>query len=155
MVFSIGSCIAAVAPSLAIFLLGRVISGVGAAFVFGVATVYVLQISGPQRRGLFVGLVNTGYTVGVAAGAVVAGALESKIGWVSQCSCQYLFPNQLILECKRGVFWLQIPFAIPAGLGVFFSAPRSHSDQLNADQSLIAGLRRIDYLGVITMVRWT
>lgn len=154
MIFSIGSCVAAVSPSLPIFLLGRVISGVGAAFVFGVATVFVLEIVGPQRRGLFVGLVNTGYTVGVAAGAVVAGALESKIGWVSQRFVG-TFSYQLILGCKRGVFWLQIPFAIPAGLGVFFSAPRSHSDQLNADQSLMAGLRRIDYLGVITMVCWT
>ena len=85
-VFSIGGIIAAVSPSLPVFLLGRVLSGIGAALVFGVATVFCLEIVGKERRGFFVGLINAGYTVGVATGAVVAGALESKIGWVSQ-SC--------------------------------------------------------------------
>ena len=79
---SIGAAITAVSPTLPWFLVGRAVAGVGAAFVFGVATVFVIELASKKRRGLFVGLVNSGYTVGIASGAVIAGALEASIGWV-------------------------------------------------------------------------
>lgn len=129
---SIGAAITAVSPTLPWFLVGRAVAGVGAAFVFGVATVFVIELASKKRRGLFVGLVNSGYTVGIASGAVIAGALEASIGW-------------------RSIFWLQIPFAILAGLGIFFFAPKSQSDIENENQSTWDGFKRIDYLGVVTM----
>ena len=81
--FSIGGVITAIAPTLAWFLVGRSIGGIGAGLVFGVATVFVIEMVSKERRGLFVALVNAGYTIGVASGAVIAGALEASIGWVS------------------------------------------------------------------------
>ena len=66
------------------FMVGRVITGSGAAGVLVVAAILVIQMASPKQRGLYLGLVNSGMTVGVSLGAVIAGALEPKIGWVSQ-----------------------------------------------------------------------
>lgn len=47
-----------------------------------IAIILVLELSGKKRRGTFIGLVNTGFTVGVSLGAVIAGALLPITGWV-------------------------------------------------------------------------
>lgn len=82
-IFSIGLFVTAQAPSFAAFLVGRVISGIGAAGILTISIILVLELTGKKERGLFIGLVNAGYTIGVALGAVVAGALLPVTGWVS------------------------------------------------------------------------
>jgi MFS family permease len=82
-VFSIGVLVTSQAPSFAVFLVGRAISGVGAAGILTISIILVLELTGKKRRGLFIGLVNAGYTSGVALGAVIAGALLPVTGWVS------------------------------------------------------------------------
>ena len=85
-IFSTGGLVTSQAPSLALFLTGRAISGVGAAGILTISIILVLELTGRKRRGLFIGLVNTGYTSGVALGAVIAGALLPVTGWVSKLS---------------------------------------------------------------------
>jgi MFS family permease len=80
--FSIGGAVTSQAPSLKVFLMGRVISGIGGAGIMTISLILVLELSRKKRRGLFIGLVNTGFTTGVALGAVVAGALLPVTGWV-------------------------------------------------------------------------
>ena len=79
----IGSLATSLANSLRWFLLGRSVTGAGAAGILIVATIIVIQMVSAKRRGLFIGLANTGMTVGLSLGAVIAGGLEPKIGWVS------------------------------------------------------------------------
>jgi MFS family permease len=81
--FSIGGLITSQAPNLALFLVGRVVSGIGGAGIITIAIILVLELTGRKRRGLFIGLVNAGFTTGVALGAVIAGALLPVAGWVS------------------------------------------------------------------------
>ena len=81
-IFTIGIIITSVAPSLASFLLGRSITGIGAAGVLPLAIVLVLELTNEKQRGIFVGLVNSGFTAGVALGAVLAGAIAPNLGWV-------------------------------------------------------------------------
>ena len=81
-IFAIGALVTAAAPTFTSFLLGRSISGIGAAGVSATSINLVLQLTAVERRGLFIGLVNTGYTIGVSLGSVVAGALLPTIGWV-------------------------------------------------------------------------
>ena len=64
------------------FLLGRAIQGIGGAGIMTVSFILVLELTGKKRRGLFIGLVNAGFTTGVSVGAVVAGALLPVTGWV-------------------------------------------------------------------------
>lgn len=85
-IFSIGGLVTSQAPSFGIFLVGRVIAGVGAAGILTISIILVLELTGKKTRGLFIGLVNTGYTSGVALGAVLAGALLPVTGWVSEFS---------------------------------------------------------------------
>jgi predicted MFS family arabinose efflux permease len=102
-----------------------------------ISFILVLELSGKKRRGLFIGLVNTGFTTGVALGAVIAGALLPIRGW-------------------RFLFWIQGPLALVAGFAIFLSIPRSFtSGQKGAgEESVMAKLGRIDYLGAFTLVNF-
>lgn len=71
------------------FIAGRVLTGIGASGIFTVSIILVLEVTSAKRRGLAIGLLNSGFTVGVAVGATAAGALLPKVGWrylfISQC----------------------------------------------------------------------
>src|SRR4051812_22838915 len=82
--FSIGGIVTSQAPKLSIFLLGRAISGAGGAGIMTISFILMLELSGKKRRGLFIGLINTGFTSGVSLGAVIAGALLPIMGWVRE-----------------------------------------------------------------------
>lgn len=81
-IFSLGTFITSRAVELPLFLVGRVVTGIGAAGILTLAIILVIELTSKKRRGLFIGLVNTGYTVGVSLGAVIAGALLAPLGWV-------------------------------------------------------------------------
>jgi MFS family permease len=84
-ILSIGALLTSQAVSLPVFLAGRAVAGVGGAGVLSVSIILVIELTGKKRRGLFIGCVNTGFTTGVALGAVIAGALLPRTGWVSAC----------------------------------------------------------------------
>jgi MFS family permease len=94
LLFAIGGILTSQASSLGVFLLGRAIQGIGGAGVMTVSFILVLELAGKKRRGLFIGLVNTGFTTGVSFGAVVAGALLESRGWVSLSRQWRCFANQ-------------------------------------------------------------
>jgi MFS family permease len=83
MLISIGSVITSTSVSFEHFILGRIVTGAGGGGIFIVASIMAIQMTSPKRRGLYMGLANTAMTVGVSLGAVIAGALEPRIGWVS------------------------------------------------------------------------
>ncbi|TVY47930.1 Efflux pump [Lachnellula occidentalis] len=134
LLFSIGGLVTSQARDLTIFLVGRAISGIGGAGIMTISFILVLELSGKKRRGLFIGLVNSGFTTGVSLGAVIAGALVNGMGW-------------------RFLFWIQTPLAVIAGLGVFLSIPKSFTSGYKAggEQSVAAKLAAIDYLGAVTL----
>ncbi|ETI24462.1 hypothetical protein G647_03831 [Cladophialophora carrionii CBS 160.54] len=122
------------AKSLPWFLAGRVITGIGSASVTPVAFLLVTELTSQRRRGLFFGCINTGYTAGVACGAIIAGALEPLVGW-------------------RAIFWLQIPFALVAVTVAFFSIPKpKQASASTAPEALAKKLSQIDYFGVFSIV---
>ncbi|KAL2424504.1 hypothetical protein ABEF95_005333 [Exophiala dermatitidis] len=135
------------ARSLSTFLVGRAVTGIGSAAVTPVALILVRELTSERRRGLFFGCINTGYTAGVACGAIIAGALEPLVGW-------------------RAIFWLQIPFSLAAGIVAFFTIPGTplsgHQEEADSSsssattttkqQSLTQKLSQIDYFGIITLI---
>ncbi|ROT41436.1 MFS general substrate transporter [Sodiomyces alkalinus F11] len=137
--FAAGGLVTSLARSFAVFILGRVLTGVGAAAVMTLSVVLVLELVSKKRRGIFVGLLNCGFTIGLATGAVVYGALLPAIGW-------------------RPIFGVQSPVALVASLGLYFSVPRTLSpkqpknDDGSFQSSLKEKLARIDYLGASIMV---
>lgn len=81
---AIGLLITSLAKTLWVFLLGRFVTGGGGAGIMATSIILVLELSSKKRRGLFIGMVNAGFTTGVASGAVLAGAVTPHFGWVSR-----------------------------------------------------------------------
>lgn len=135
LILAIGQLVAGTAKNLEAYLVGRVIMGVGTAGNFPVALIVIIDLTTVKRRGLFMGLLNTAFTTGIAFGGVLAAALEHRLHW-------------------RPVFWLQIPFAVLAGVGLFFLMPTvAKQNDKGESQTLSQKIRSIDYIGVITLVR--
>jgi predicted MFS family arabinose efflux permease len=84
------------------------------------------------------GILNTGYTIGVAAGAMIAGAIEPHLGW-------------------RSLFWLQLPLGLLAAILLFLAVPSYITSNL-PDQEPSEGLSMkekvasIDYVGAFLLV---
>ncbi|KAF3353489.1 Vacuolar basic amino acid transporter 1 like protein [Verticillium longisporum] len=132
--FATGGVVTATAPSFGVFILGRVLTGIGGAGISNLAIILVLQLTSKTKRGIFVGLVNAGFTIGLSSGAVVYGALLPAVGW-------------------RLLFGIQAPIALAAGLGVFLSLPSSFkSGHKSSEKSIREKLARIDYAGAIALM---
>ncbi|ROW10024.1 hypothetical protein VPNG_06498 [Cytospora leucostoma] len=117
--FALGAVVTSQAHSFAVFILGRIITG----------------LTSRKRRGLFIGLVNAGFTIGMSTGAVVYGALLPVIGW-------------------RALFWAQAPVGLVAGAAVYFSIPTfatptgpSPPPSPDGGKTTLQKLRTIDYAG--------
>ncbi|KAI1211500.1 MFS general substrate transporter [Annulohypoxylon truncatum] len=129
--FALGCFVTSQARSFSVFILGRVITGMGGGGSTALAIVLILELTTKRKRGLYVGLMNAGFTTGVSLGAVVFGGLISVTGW-------------------RALFWAQVPLALIAGLAIYFSIPASFSSSHRSKEgSLLAKLKRIDYPGAI------
>jgi predicted MFS family arabinose efflux permease len=135
MLISIGTAITGLANSFNMFMVGRAFTGAGGGGIFIVASIIVIQMTAPKRRGLYIGLVNTGMTVGVSLGAVIAGALEPRIGW-------------------KPLFWIQSPISLLAGVSIFLSIPLTYTSKDNdyTHLTLREKLARIDYSGALLLI---
>lgn len=145
--FVVGSVVSAVAASSAVFLMGRVLAGIGGGSILTLSLILVFQLTTPKKRGLYVGTVNTAFTAGVATGAVVFGALLPVVGW-------------------RALFLLQAPVGLVSGLGVFLSVPnfrtmtppttttttsKKTSNKLSNEKTTLQKLKTIDYAGALLL----
>lgn len=137
-IMAIGALITSLSPRLAVFLVGRAVTGIGGAAVFPVSLILVIELTSTKRRGLYLGCINTCYTIGIACGAIVAGVLEPIVGW-------------------RGIFALQVPLAIMMGLGIFLAIPPTTFSEKEDNASkrakpLSTGLSQIDFVGALLLV---
>lgn len=81
-ILAIGLFITATASNLTIFLVGRAVAGIGSGGLMSIAIILAVDLASPKLRGLCIGLINAGYTTGLASGAVLAGLMTSSLGWV-------------------------------------------------------------------------
>ncbi|KAL1865714.1 hypothetical protein Daus18300_007090 [Diaporthe australafricana] len=130
--FAVGAVVTSQAGSFAVFTLGRVLIGIGGGGVMTLSLILVLQLTSRKRRGLFVGMVNFGFTIGVSFGAVVFGALLPVLGW-------------------RALFWIQAPIGILSGGGVYLSIPAFAATGPAKDKSVLQKLKSIDYAGAVLL----
>ncbi|KAF9882139.1 major facilitator superfamily transporter [Colletotrichum karsti] len=134
--FAVGGIVTAMAHSFWVLIFGRIVTGTGGAGIMTLSVILVLELVGKKRRGIFVGLVNAGFTIGLSFGAVVYGALLPVIGW-------------------RALFAAQTPIAILAGIGAFLSIPKSlnpEQETKTQGKSVTQKLARIDYAGAFMLV---
>jgi MFS family permease len=134
MLICIGTAITGLSNKFNVFIVGRAFTGAGGGGILIVASIIVIQMTSPKRRGLYIALVNSGMTVGVSLGAVIAGALEPKIGW-------------------KPLFGVQAPISLLAGICLLLSIPANHTAKENdyTHLSLRQKLARIDYSGALLL----
>jgi MFS family permease len=132
-----GVIISGLATTFESFITGRVFTGIGAAGIFTVSIIIVLELTGSKRRGLAIGLLNTGFTIGVAVGATAAGALLPHTGW------RWLFLGQAPIALLGGTcLLLSIPSTFSAGGG---------DNSKSSPKPLLTRLAGLDYLGAILL----
>ncbi|KAF6824019.1 MFS multidrug transporter [Colletotrichum plurivorum] len=132
--FAVGGVVTAAARSFWVLVLGRIITGAGGAGIMTLSVILVLELVSKKRRGVFIGLVNAGFTIGLSFGAVVYGALLPVIGW-------------------RALFGAQTPIGILAGLGAFLTIPKSlNAEKETKNRSVLRKLAGIDYAGAFMLV---
>ncbi|KAH7312688.1 major facilitator superfamily domain-containing protein [Stachybotrys elegans] len=130
---ALGSLVSAFAPSAHAFMVGRAVSGAGSAGILPLVVVLVLEVTTEKSRGIFVGMINAGATVGVAMGAFLYGALVEPLGW-------------------RPLFWIQSPVILAAGVGAYLSLPAPSKPRDYKSTAVRDKLKQIDYLGAALLV---
>jgi len=91
----IGTVIGAVAPSVAVLILGRAVQGFGGAMIFGTGVAILTSVYPPGARGQALGLNTAAVYIGLSLGPVFGGFLVHAWGW-------------------RSVFWATVPVAAAA-----------------------------------------
>lgn len=95
--FLLGTVVAALSPSFAVMLTGRVLQAVGTAIIMPLLMTVVMTVVPPTRRGMVMGIVSVVMAVGPALGPTIAGAILAVGDW-------------------HLIFWSLTPFVAAAGV---------------------------------------
>ncbi|KAF8526658.1 MFS general substrate transporter [Hysterangium stoloniferum] len=130
-IFGIGCLACGLARNMTELIAARIFTGIGGGGMTTVVSILLSDIVPLRERGTWQGVINLIFFMGSASGAPLGGILADSIGW-------------------RWAFLLQAPVTLLAFLAVLFAlhvpGRTSHATSL-ADK-----LRRIDFLGAITLV---
>ncbi|KAK2041397.1 putative MFS transporter [Colletotrichum somersetense] len=130
-VFLVGSAICGWASTSEVFIVGRAVSGIGAAAVTSGGLTIVLVISSPQRRPLYIGLCSSCFALGLILAPVIGGAFTEKVTW-------------------RWCFWINLPGGVVTLLAMFFffKVP----SRAGGARSTKEKLRSLDLVGSVVFV---
>lgn len=95
--FLAGTVVAAVSPTFAVMLIGRVLQAIGTAVILPLQMTVVMTVVPVHRRGAVMGLVSVVMAVGPALGPTIAGLILSIADW-------------------HMIFWALVPLVAVAGL---------------------------------------
>ncbi|OAQ77948.1 MFS transporter [Purpureocillium lilacinum] len=127
-IFEIGSAICGAAQSSAMFIVGRVISGVGSAGVANGALTIIAAVLPRKRQPLFMG-VNMGIgQLGLATGPIIGGAFTSHASW-------------------RWCFYINLPLGVVVGGFLLFNTIPEPKPKRPALQVLGTAVKSLDLPG--------
>ena len=89
-----GSLICALAPSMMVLILGRVVQGIGAAGLISIPVVVLGDVAAPKERGKYSAYFAVVYTTAGACGPALGGFLSDHLHW-------------------SAIFWLNLPLWTP------------------------------------------
>ncbi|WP_208599014.1 MFS transporter [Desulfonatronum thioautotrophicum] len=95
--FTLGSLLCGLAPSVGWLIFFRAVQGIGAAMSQALGIAIVTEIAPPGRRGRAIGLIGATVAMGLALGPSLGGVIIEYIGW-------------------RWIFWINVPVGILAQL---------------------------------------
>lgn len=126
--FTIGTFLCGSAASMTQFLAARTIAGIGGGGLTTIGSVVMTHMTPLHSRGVYQGLTNIVYGLGVGIGGPLGGILNDRIGW-------------------RGAFYIQLPILLGAFLALVFLLPHDEpADQ--GHRTVLERLRDVDLVGV-------
>jgi DHA1 family tetracycline resistance protein-like MFS transporter len=133
----------ALAPSLLLLLVGRVISGITSATI-GTSFAYIADVTKPEERAKAFGLVGMAFGLGFVIGPAIGGLLGSVDPrlpfWISAAAC--------LANAAFG--WFVLPESLPPEKRMEFAWKRANpigSLRLLASHRQLLGLAAVDFLG--------
>ena len=133
----------ALAPSLLLLLVGRVVSGITSATI-GTSFAYIADVTKPGERAKAFGLIGMAFGLGFVVGPAIGGLLGSVDPrlpfWVSAAAC--------LANAAFG--WFVLPESLPPEKRMVFSWRRANpvgSLKLLASHRQLLGLAAVDFLG--------
>ncbi|NLC38652.1 MAG: MFS transporter [Clostridia bacterium] len=82
-VFSVFSFLSGCATSIEIFIIYRILQGIGSSMIFGTGTAILTSVFSPQERGKVLGINVAAVYIGLSLGPVLGGFLNHRLGWQS------------------------------------------------------------------------
>ncbi len=82
-IFTAGSLLCGLAPSIALLIVFRAIQAIGAGMLMAMGPAIVTDVSLPQERGKSLGIIAVSVSIALSAGPVLGGFLTDKFGWPS------------------------------------------------------------------------
>ncbi|KAI0842127.1 efflux pump antibiotic resistance protein [Hypoxylon sp. FL0890] len=134
LVFELGSLISGVAPNSTALIIGRAISGVGAAGQSS-GSYYIMSLGvEPARRPVFTSVIGAAYGIACVLGPIVGGALASRVTW-------------------RWCFYINLPIGGAAAIVIFlFFQPRTSSRKQRRKITLAQKLLKLDPIGALLVM---
>jgi len=79
--YAVGSLVCALAPGLTVLVLGRIVTGAGAAALPVLSIIAITRLLPEHRRGTGIGVVSAAAGIGTAAGPAIGGVVGQYLGW--------------------------------------------------------------------------
>ncbi|WYZ36333.1 hypothetical protein EsH8_XII_000083 [Colletotrichum jinshuiense] len=128
LVSAAGSIACAVAKTSPVFIIGRVLAGLGCAGMQVGTTLLTVSIVPLYKRPFYGGIMGTGETVAVLAGPLVAGGITSSVGW-SWC------------------FWINLPVDAVIMASLIFLLTEKRTDSRHCGTLRLADIGKLDLSG--------
>ena len=125
--FGVGTLICGLAPNAPTIIAGRVIAGIGGGGLTCITTFVTSDLVPLRKRGLWQGYGNVVFGMGMGLGGIVGGGFADNVSW-------------------RWAFLFQVPFIVVSTIMVWFLI------DIPINPSKKPALRRIDFLGAVTLV---
>lgn len=139
--FFFGCLLSGIGKNLTYLIIGRAITGIGGGGFFTLTTISVSDLVPTRERGLYQGYTNIFFHAGSASGGVLAGIIDSYLGW-------------------KWAFLIQVPVCFLTGLAVYlwFELPNKNdnenndNDNNNNSKSHWQKFKALDWIGAALLV---
>lgn len=120
-IFTLGSLLCGLAPTITALIVFRALQGIGAAFTQALGTAIVTEVFPPESRGRALGTIGSIVSIGIAAGPPLGGLIIAWAGW-------------------HWVFLVNLPIGIIASLIVHRFVPNLHPGQRDGGFDAVGAL---------------
>ena len=133
MIFTVGVLLCTIAPTSAVFILGRAIAGLGNSGIGGGAVTIFSHILPLQKRPMWFGIVGGVQSITLVSAPVVGGVLIDSASW-------------------RGCFGVNLPFCVLAMIFIFFGFEDPARQPSNEQTPFRQKLKLLDPVGTLVII---